>query len=160
MNYYVVRELSASLANQFYQISPQIPMAWLFYIFTIGIPAIYLYFSIKNQNRILLYVGLICTAFSVFTIRYYHHYLPTEWALLLGGILLFSLAYFAIRKLKRKESGITFIKDKFSSTNALLNLELLATATTFGMQPEIITPDSPIEFGGGGFSGGGAGESF
>lgn len=160
MNYFVVRELSASLNEGYFEVSPQIPMSWLFYIFTIAIPVIYLYFSIKNRDRILLYVGLICLGFTVFTIRFYNHFLPTEWALLIGGILLFAIAYFAIQKLKNKESGITFIKDKFSSTNALLNLELLATATTLGMKPEIKAPDSPMEFGGGGFSGGGAGESF
>lgn len=160
VNYYVVRELSMLLSEEIALEAKEIPMAWLFYGFTFIIPACYLYFSIKLKDKMMLWIGLVCAAFTIFTIRFYHHLLPTEIALTLGGILLFAIAYFLIRKLKNKESGLTFLPDRFESSNSLLTFETIASASQFGIKPELKTPDSPMEFGGGGFSGGGAGESF
>lgn len=160
VNYYVVRELSnyINVAPSFE--SPKIPMAWLFYGFTILIPVVYIYFGIKNKDKSMFLIGLLCVAFSIFTIRFYNQILPIEIALTLGGILLFTIAYLSIRKLRKNESGITFLPDRYQSTNSLLTLQTLASASQFGINPEIKSPDSPMEFGGGGFSGGGAGESF
>ncbi|CAM4112727.1 MULTISPECIES: hypothetical protein [Flavobacterium] len=156
MNYFIVRELS----NEINSSRGEIPMAWLFYSFTILIPLFYLFYSIKTKNKPMLWIGGLTMAFTVFTIRYYHHIMPTEISLTLAGIILFSIAFLAIRKLKMKESGITFLPDRFEPSNSLLNIETLASASQFGIQTEDQTTDSPMDFGGGGFSGGGAGESF
>jgi hypothetical protein len=166
-NYFVVRELSFKMQlenlqmNDPYPIaSSEIPMAWFFYGFTIFLPAIYLVFSLLKKDKILLWISMITIGFTVFTIRNYHHVLPTEVALTASGILMFTIAYFAIRKLKNKESGITFMADRFESSNTLLQLETIASAAQFGLKPEIKAPESNLEFGGGGFSGGGAGSVY
>jgi hypothetical protein len=86
--------------------------------------------------------------------------LPIQIALTLGGLILFGIAFFFIRKLKTKESGLTFKPDKISNSNTFLNAEALIIASTFGMKPEVKAPDSPMEFGDGGFSGGGSGGTF
>lgn len=80
-------------------------------------------------------------------------------ALTFGGLVLFVIAYFSIQKLKNKEEGLTFKPDRINNSNAILNAEALIVASTFGMKPEVKT-DSPMDFGGGGFSGGGSGGSF
>lgn len=166
-NYFVVRELSFTMEieslrmNDPYPVaSSEIPMAWFFYGWTLLIPIIYIIFSLLKKDKIMLWIGLLTLGFTVFTIRNYHHVLPTEIALTASGIILFTIAYFSIRKLKNKESGITFMADRFESSNTLLQLETIASAAQFGMKPETQLPDSTMEFGGGGFSGGGAGSEF
>lgn len=156
MNYFVVNELSKEINST----KMKIPMAWLFYAFTILTPLFYLFYGIKTKNKPMLWIGGCTMAFTIFTIRFYHHLLPPAIALTLAGIILFAIAFFAIRKLKNKESGVTFLPDKFETTNTLVTLETLATASQFGIKTEVQTPKSPMDFDGGGFSGGGAGDSF
>jgi hypothetical protein len=79
--------------------------------------------------------------------------------LTLGGLVLFAIAYFMIKKLKDKETGLTFTPERLHESNAFLNAEALIVASTFGMKPEV-KPVNPMEFGGGGFSGGGSEGSF
>jgi mannose/fructose/N-acetylgalactosamine-specific phosphotransferase system component IIC len=166
-NYFVVRELSFKMQLENLQMndpypsgSSEIPMAWLFYAFTLLTPIVYIVFSLLKKDKSLLWIGMLTLGFTVFTIRNYHHVLPTEIALTASGILMFAVAYFSIRKLKNKESGITFMADRFESSNTLLQLETIASAAQFGLKPEIKAPESNMEFGGGGFSGGGAGSEY
>ena len=159
-NYLVVRELSAALTGGYYEISPEIPFAFFFWIFTFGIPIVYLFFSLKNKDRIMLWISFLTIAFSFYTFRFYYSVLPIEVALTLGGLILFALAFFSIKKLKEKETGLTFKPDRISNSNALLNAEALIIASTFGMKPEVKVSESPMKFGDGGFSGGGSGGSF
>ncbi|MNE73941.1 hypothetical protein D3C80_1699810 [compost metagenome] len=107
----------------------------------------------------MLWLSFLAIAFSIYTVRFYHSVLPIEVALTLGGVVLFAIAYFSIRKLKEKESGLTFKPDRINHSDSLLNAEALVVASAFGMKPEVKT-DSPMEFGGGGFSGGGSDGSF
>ena len=158
-NYLVVRELSIELMGQDVAPGNDIPFAYLFYAFTFMVPAAYLFLAIKNKDRILLWIGLLSLCFSVYTIRYYYSVLPVEIALTIGGAVLFAATLFTIRKLKNKETGITFQADRFTETNAFLAAEIVATSQMGSIQPEV-TVDSPIEFGGGDFSGGGSGGSF
>jgi hypothetical protein len=162
-NYFIVRELSFRLREDYYEDytaeSAEISFALFFWAFTFLVPVVYLVFGLLKKDKIMLWIGFLALVFSFYSFRMYHHVLPPEVALTLGGLILFAVAYFAIKKLKTKESGVTFLPDRFSTDNSLLNLEVLATASQFGMKPEISNP-SPMEFGGGGFSGGGAGESF
>ncbi len=93
-------------------------------------------------------------------IRFYYAVLPIEVALTLGGVVLFAVAYLSIKKLKEKESGLTFKPDRINHSDAILNAEALVVASTFGMKPEVKPQASPMVFGGGGFSGGGSDGSF
>jgi hypothetical protein len=158
-NYLVVRELSIELLGQDVAPGSDIPFAYLFYAFTFIVPAGYLYFALLKKDRILLYIGLLSLCFSVYTIRYYYSVVPIEFALTIGGAVLFAIALLAIKILKEKETGITFKADRFTETNSFLNAEILLASQMGGLKPEQIT-ESPIEFGGGGFSGGGSQGSF
>lgn len=159
-NYFIVREFSALLIENYYGESLEIPFPWFFWCFTFIVPALYLFYALKSKQRILLWISLLCLCFSLFTFRSYHHVLPPEVGLTLGGLILFAIAFFSIKRLKNKESGLTFKPDRISNSNTFLNAEALIIASTFGMKPEVKSPESPMEFGGGGFSGGGSGESF
>lgn len=158
-NYLVVRELSVMLLGNEVLPGSDIPFAYFFYAFTLIVPIIYLVQALKAKDRIMLWISFLAIAFSIYTIRFYYSVLPIEVALTLGGLILFAIAYFSIKKLKEKESGLTFKSDRINNSNALLNAEALIVASTFGMKPAVKT-ESPMEFGGGGFSGGGSEGSF
>ena len=152
----VVRELSILLLEKDIPVTQEIPFAIFFYVFTLSIPICYLFYSLIKKDKPMLWIGFLALAFSVFTILYYHHILPVEVALTLGGLVLFVFSYFLIKKIKNNETGITFLPDRFSDSNSLLNAETLIVASQFGLKPEIKPEKSPMNFGGGGFSGGGS----
>lgn len=158
-NYLVVRELSVMLLGNKIHPGKDIPFAFFFYAFTIIVPIAYLTQALKTKDRIMLWISFLAIAFSIYTIRFYHSVLPIEVALTLGGLVLFSIAYFSMKKLKDKESGLTFKPGRINNSNAFLNAEMLIVASQFGLKPETVD-QSPMEFGGGGFSGGGSGGSF
>lgn len=157
-NYLVVRELSVALLGS--QIAPNsdIPFAVFFYAFTFIVPGVYMVYSLLKKDRLMLWIGLLALAFSVYTIRFYYVILPIETALTIGGLILFTFTYFAIKKLKYNETGITFKPDRFTNANAFINTEALITSQ-LGLKPETVQ-ESNMEFGGGDFSGGGSGGSF
>ncbi|MEG0848875.1 MAG: hypothetical protein RSD71_08320 [Flavobacterium sp.] len=158
-NYLVVRELSFELLGVDVLPGEDIPFAFFFYAFTFIVPIVYLVQALRTRDRIMLWISFAAIGFSIFTIRFYYSVLPIEVALTLGGLVMFAIAYLSIQKLKNKEEGLTFKPDRINNSNAILNAEALIVASTFGMKPEVKT-DSPMDFGGGGFSGGGSGESF
>ncbi|OXB21756.1 hypothetical protein B0A80_16365 [Flavobacterium tructae] len=159
-NYLVVRELSVILMDNPIAEGKDIPFAFFFYAFTLIVPFVYLVQALKTKDRILLWISFLAIGFSIYTIRFYHSVLPIEIALTLGGIVLFAIAYFSIKKLKDKESDLTFKPDRLNSSNPFLNMETLIVASAFGVKPEAKTEDSPMDFGGGGFSGGGSEGTF
>ena len=161
-NYYVVRELNFSLSQEYFYdgISPEIPFAIFFWAFTFSIPVVYLFFALKNKDRMMLWIGFLALCFAFFTFRMYHHVLPPEVALTIGGLIVFAFTYFAIKKTKHNETGITFKADRFANPNAFANLQALVVASQFGIEPEAKVEESPMEFGGGGFSGGGSSGEF
>ncbi|MGA9636920.1 hypothetical protein [Flavobacterium sp.] len=158
-NYLVVRELSVALLGNEIAPNSDIPFAWFFYAFTFIVPAIYIVYGLRDKKRSMLWIGFVATVFSIYTIRYYHHLLPTEVALTVGGLLLFCITYFSIKKIKDKTSGITFHPDRFINSSDFIHTEALILTSQFGLKPEVHT-ESPMEFGGGDFSGGGSGGSF
>lgn len=159
-NYLVVRELSAELLGTEVKPGTDIPFAFFFYGFTFIVPIVYLVQALKTKDRIMLWISFLAIGFSIYIIRFYYAVLPIEVALTLGGLILFAIAYFSIKKLKGKESGLTFKPDRINHSDAILNAEALVVASTFGMKPEVKPQASPMEFGGGGFSGGGSDGSF
>lgn len=159
-NYLVVRELSVMLLGNEVLPGKDIPFAIFFYAFTIIVPLVYLARALKTKDRIMLWISFLAIGFSIYTIRFYYSVLPIEVALTLGGLVLFTIAYFSIKNLKNKESGLTFKPDRINNSNALLNAEALIVASTFGLKPEVKPESSPMDFGGGGFSGGGSEGNF
>lgn len=159
-NYLVVRELSVSLLGNKILPGDDIPFAFFFNTFTVVVPIVYLVQALKTKDRNMLWISFLAIAFSIYTIRFYYSVLPIEVAITLGGLLLFTIAYFSIKKLKDNESELTFKPDRINNSNAFLNAEMLIVASQFGLKPDVKVEESPIDFGGGGFSGGGSGSSY
>lgn len=157
-NYLVVRELSVLLLGEAIAPGNDIPFAFFFYTFTFAVPLFYLVYSILKKDRIMLWIGFLALGFSIYTIHFYYPILPMEIIFTIGGILLFVFTYFAIKKLKNKENGLTFKPDRLTKTKTFLNAEILI-ASQLGLKPETTT-ESNIEFGGGDFSGGGSSGTF
>ena len=84
--------------------------------------------------------------------------MPIEVTLILNGIILFAFSYFCIIRLKNKESGITFMRDRNTDANSMLYAQAIIINSQINVG--VSTPESEMPFGGGGFSGGGAGDSF
>ena len=70
------------------------------------------------------------------------------------------ISYFSIQKLKDKTSGITFELDRLTQNKDFKSTEALVAVTAFGIKPETKIEESPMKFGGGYYSGGGASGSF
>lgn len=159
VNYFVVRELSVALLDLQLGKADDIPLAPLFYFLTVAIPAALLYFALQKRSRLLLLCGLLTAVAAVASLRYYYYVLPGDVASILAGAALFGLALWGIKKLRGKESGLTYERDRYSANNHLLYAQAVLINAQLDL-PQAVPNDSPMTFGGGGFSGGGAGESF
>lgn len=157
-NYYVVREASVSLLGMDLAPGSSIPLGWLFWIFTVCIPVIYIVYGLRRKDRDMLIAGLLLIAVMVFTVRYYYHVLPAETAMLLGGLLLILLAYLAMKYLRVPRNGFTAEADSTINNRATANLEALLIAQT--LSGPAGPADSGTQFGGGSGGGGGAGADF
>ena len=158
MNYLVVRELSQSLMNLEITNKSDVPLAFVFYGLTFLIPLLYFFLGIKWKDKLVLYTGLVTLTFGFYSIRHYYYFFPIEYVMVISGILLFGLAYLIIQQLKNKTEGVTFQPDRDSDDSLLFNTQaILSLANANTPTP---TQTNPMEFGGGGFSGGGAGEKF
>lgn len=153
-NYLVVREGNAELLGGGSP-SAQIPFAPLFYLFTAGIPLVYLVLGLRRHDRLLLTLGLLTLAFSIYTLRYYRTLLPPEVAATIGGLLLLAGALAALRYLRTPHYGLTAAADEAATPQ--FNLESLVVAQTAHAPA---APEAGFQFGGGQSGGGGAEGSF
>jgi hypothetical protein len=158
-NYFVVREASIAMFNLDLKPGETIAFGWLFWLFTICIPVLYIIGGIQSKDAILLRVGLLLLTAVVFTVRYYYHILPAEAAMVIGGIIFIVIAYALIKYLHEPKYGFTdkqqdepFFMDK-------LNVESLVIAQSFSGSALPAT-DTGTQFGGGSGGGGGAGGAF
>lgn len=158
VNYFVVRTLSEELLSADYTQS-DVPFGWMFYLLMFAVPLVYIFYSLKTKNRAMLYIGGLTFVLSIATFRYYHSVLPAEWALIFSGLGIFAFVYFVIQKIKTNETGITFQHDRTNDTAMLNNIEALIVNAQDIKHAEEAQP-SKMPFGGGDFSGGGAGGSF
>ena len=158
MNYLVVRELSASLMNLTITNKSDVPLAIVFYVLTFLIPLLYFFLGIKRKDKLVLYTGLATLIFGFYSIRHYYYFFPIEYVMVISGILLFGLAYLIIQQLKDKTESVTFRPDRDSDDSLLFNTQAILSLANATTSEE--TQSNPMEFGGGGFSGGGAGEQF
>ncbi len=158
INYYVVRTLSEELVNADYSKS-DVPFGWIFNLLMFFLPIGYVIYALKTKNRTMLYIGSLTFVLSVATFRYYHNIILAEWALILAGGLIFGAVYFVIQKIKHQPTGITFLPDHTTNTAMLHTVEALIVNSQNRLHAQA-TQDSDMPFGGGGFSGGGAGEHF
>lgn len=158
LNYAVITELSAVLMPDIKVNNFSTIMSYLFIIFTAVLPILYIYKGILNKDKPLFLIGLLTVVASYFTLRYYYQPLILEVELILMALILFTTSFFVMKKIKNNLQGVTFLADRLSPNNTA-QIELLASISQFSTTATS-TQTSPMEFGGGGFSGGGAGENF
>lgn len=156
-NYFIVRELGASLSDAALKEGQSIPFAWFFWLWTFIIPLLYIGFGLKKKDVVLLRGGLILVAVAAFTFRNYYHILPTELVLVLAGIALIGIAWFTMKYLKSPRNGFTAAEIADRQILDKIQVESLIVGETLSSQP-IGTDSHPM--GGGNFGGGGSSGSF
>jgi hypothetical protein len=149
-NYFVVQHINASLHGE----AAPVALSWLWWTYTLIVPVAYVVTGIRKKDTILLWTGLGLVAGAVFTIRHYYHILPTELAMIAGGIILIVGAWGLIRYLHTPKHGFTSIASDEPHLLENLPVESLILAETFKSVPAQ-PADQSGRFGGG--SGGGAG---
>jgi hypothetical protein len=154
-NYYVVQAVGASLMGRGNQ---PLPMGWLFWLFTLLTPLTYIIRGIQKRDAVILRVGLLTLSLTIFTVRYYYHILPIEWALTIAGALLIAIAYGVVRYLRKPKHGFTH-EQIAGATAQLTGLESLVIVQGMGAGQHQI-PETGTRFGGGSGGGGGATGSF
>lgn len=151
-NYYVVRETSNEMFNMRLEPGESIPGGWIFWIFTIILPPLYIFAGIRKKDTILIRTGLFLIAAIVYTIRTYHSVAPIEVAMTFGGIILIAVAYGLTKLLKPSRNGFTAEQVDDDEQDAL-QLESLIVAQSFSQTgPQ----EDQFNLGGGSGSGGGA----
>lgn len=151
-NYLVVREGNAALLPGYrHGPSLEIPLAPLFWVLTGLVPLLYLGLALRRHDRLLLWLGMLAIAFSVYTVRTYHSVLPPAVAATLAGALLTGLALWALRYLRQPRHGLTAEAD--GDRHLPVNLESFITTETAHVPA---APMPGFEFGGGSSGGGGA----
>ena len=154
-NYYIVREVN----NEMFHLTNDgsLPFGWLFWIFTVLIPIVYLVRGILNKDSMFLRIGLILIAAMILTILYYYPIVPVEIAMTIAGSILLIVSYALIKFLKQPKFGFTYAELNRENNFEKLQIESLIIAETSGHQT---TPTETTKFGGGSFGGGGAGGEF
>lgn len=154
LNYFVVREVSNEMLGLYLKPGQGIPFGWLFWIFTVLLPVVYITTGLRKKDRILIGSGLLLVAVAVYTIRYYHSILPLETAMVLAGGFLCLLAWGVMRYLHPPKHGFTAKEDDEKGAIEKLHLESLVITQTMGHTEQ--APVEPKGFGGGSGIGGGA----
>lgn len=153
-NYYVVREANAAL-NNLSSPAPEIAFAGVFWFLTFVVPLLYWYLGFRWRDRLLLLLGLLGVVASVLTFRFYHAVLPTEWGMVLGGLVATAVAVFVTQYLKTPKHGFSNFPD--TAENDTLGIQ---TVVLSQMTQNIQSADHGLKLGGGDFGGGGAGEEY
>ncbi len=155
LSFYVVREVNNAM---FYLTKDgSLPFSWLFWIFTILLPILYIITGIQKKDIILLRTGVLLVAAMIFTIRYYYSLAPIEIILTIAGAALLVISYALINNLKQPKFGFTYAELNKENRNEKTLVESLLIAETLGDQAK---PTNTTKFGGGSFGGGGAGGEF
>ncbi|MCE9540556.1 MAG: hypothetical protein K8R85_15250 [Bacteroidetes bacterium] len=157
-NYFVIREASIAFFDMQLNDGENIPLAFIFYIFTAIIPLLYVYYGLKKKDKTLLWTGLLLIAAAVLTFKYYFSLGHPEITLTIAGMILIMVSYVCIKMLKTPKYGITFEEEPDEDNFLRSNAEALVIAQNFGAQ-SAETP-SDTQFGGGGFGGAGSGGNF
>ncbi|CCG98709.1 hypothetical protein FAES_0698 [Fibrella aestuarina BUZ 2] len=155
-NYFVVRELNALLLDRRAPVSPQIALPGLFWLFTLGLPATYLTIGIRQRNRMLLILGTLGVAAAVATFQHYYISWPRSVVLAIDGTLLIGVAVLLIRYLRQPRQGFTDEPDDEPPHALVKHIGTIAS-----VQATANAQNQPhLRFGGGDFSGSGAGERY
>lgn len=153
-NYFVVNRLN-NVLNALDDSHTTIPFGFIFWIWTIALPVVYILFGLKRKDTTLLRTGMVLVGAAVATFRVYYHLLPIEIMLTLSGVIILAGAYAIISYLKTPRHGFTYAEPEETNTADSLNLEGLAIGQATSHLPPV--GQVSTRFGGG--SGGGGGSS-
>ncbi|HVD98243.1 MAG TPA: hypothetical protein VNB90_08550 [Cytophagaceae bacterium] len=157
-NYFIVRTLSEELFRMQLTEGEDIPLAFFFYAYTAIIPMAYVFYGLKNKNRVLLQTGLVLVAAAVLTFKYYFSLGHHEITLTISGVIMILIAWLSIRFLKTPKYGITFEEDSDEKILDKFDAEALIIAQSFSSTHA--PAQDGVEMGGGNFGGGGASSDF
>lgn len=158
-NYFVVRELSTELMGINISEKGDIPLAYVFYIFTFLVPIGYIFFGVKQKSILFIRTGLLTIALSVITIKYYYSLGMPMLTITISGVILMTIGILLFNYLKQYKNGFTadkLLNDKWSSQNITA---FVASQTLGGNQTNNPETDNEV-FKGGKFGGGGAGSNW
>lgn len=154
-NYFIVQSLSNEINGSVKPIS----FGAFFWVWTMLLPFVYLWFGLKRKDSLLLRTGLLLIAAAVATFRTYYHVLPTDVALTIVGVLLLGVVYLIMKYLKIPKHGFTYADLNEANIMDKLKIESLIVAQTFSHTPSA-PADKGVKFGGGDFGGGGSSGGF
>lgn len=157
LTFYVAGNYAVAAALTENPYEDKVPGAPVFWTFTIAVPLLYIFLGIRYKDAILLRTGLGLVAAAVLTVRAYHHFLPTEWMLVIAGGVLVFISYMLIRYLKTPKHGFSDEPDVDASRFTKLQLESLIITQSIQAPA---APQNHFDFGGGSGGGGGAGGTF
>lgn len=155
-NYFAVKELGDMLNGS---VSKSIPLGWFFWIWTMGLPFIYIFSGLKQKNVILLRMGLILIGVAALTYKNYYKLMSLELTFIICGTLAVALSYFLIRYLKQPKHGFTYKELSKVYLMDELKVESLVISESFaetGVPPD----ETGTALGGGRFGGGGAASGY
>ncbi|ULQ56202.1 DUF1129 domain-containing protein [Flavihumibacter rivuli] len=160
LHYFLVERLSLMLntvngANSLDE-HAVLPLGCLYWAWAGIIPFLFLYFGIKQHDRLLIRLGILTLVVLPIAIRYYYQMFLPEVAMLVYGTLLIAITYFIIRYLRQHKTAFTY--EPGGDQADLLQAENLLIAAGFAGTGQTAAPDT--RFGGGQFGGGGAGGEY
>jgi uncharacterized membrane protein YgcG len=144
-NFYVVKESNEALLKTYFGGVSSVG----FWVLSFTVPLAFLFFGLKKKDRVSFLVGLVGLAASLVAVRIYFDFFPTEWALIIIGLLLGVFAVFFLKFLQKTKCGITSVA---SRKEVLQNIEGIVFSQAFHANGG----SNSIEFGGADFGGGGA----
>lgn len=171
-NNLAVRELSQSLFDLSLATNEDIPLALVFYGYSFGFPIFCIAWGLRQHDRLFLHMGLVLAGFAVFTYKYYHHGIPLEIGMVIGGVILLGVAIAALKWFRHPRFGISSQSQESFQPEGAQNLEglaALANISGHGTTHQNPGGDEPIAEGfpdkglqgeGGKFGGGGASSGF
>ncbi|HEY8400620.1 MAG TPA: hypothetical protein VIK89_05125, partial [Cytophagaceae bacterium] len=159
LNYFVVRELSIELMSLQLNEGEDIPLAIVFYIATATIPLIYIVYGLKKKDRTMFRSGLIITALSVLTFKYYFSLGHHEITLTVAGTLLTLITFCLFRYLKTAKYDIGLDAEDDDGIKSEAEAFLLSQTLKTGNFTNAV-PEKGMDFNGGKFGGGGNSGSF
>lgn len=151
INLYVIKSLAFSLMGV-----DDIPLHFVFLALTILAPFVFIVAGLVKKKKYLMHAGLFLLIPTVSTIRYYYSVMPAELALMMAGLAITLVSYFAITHLRKTETAYTFEADH--DDDELNDIETLGIVQGFGHKEN--TANNDINFGGGEFGGAGSGGKY
>lgn len=151
INLYVISTLAFDLMGV-----ADIPLHSVFLILTILCPFAFIAAGLVKKKKYLMHAGLFLLIPTVSTVRYYYSVMPAELALMIAGLAITLVSYFAIKHLRKTETAYTFEADH--DDDELKDIETLGIVQGFGHKEA--TGTSEAGFGGGEFGGAGSGGKY